>query len=622
MSVTVRPIGDLLREWRQRRRLSQLELSLEAEISTRHLSFLETGRSQPSREMVLRLADQLDVPLRDRNLLLHAAGYAPVFPERPLDDPALRIARQAVDQVLAGHEPYPALAVDRHWTLIASNAATGRLIAGVDAALLRPPVNVLRLALHPAGMAPRTANLGEWRAHLLARLGHQIQVSGDPALIRLLRELRDYPAPDDAATDVDPAAFVVPFKSTTDAGMLAFFSTTTVFGTPSTSLCRNWRWRHFIRPIRNRRGVATKRELGLCHNPGWARSMRPTMVGRVTAMATCRYIVLCTAARCWSVAGGSATARAAEPGGVGPHGRGAGPGVRPGRGEHLPRHPPRGPPTAALRWQPPQPVAAWTQTLNATKFGNTCPQITELGVFAGPVSLTEDCSLPERLHAAHAAPKAKKLPVLVWIHGGGLFDGETNDYDPTALVKGGPAGPTVVVTINYRLGLLGYLGIPRLDAEGHDFGNYGLMDQRAALHWVQRNIAAFGGDPGNVTVGGQSAGSTSTAALVISPAGAGLFHRAIFESGPLLTVCRSTRRSSGAPSSPTAAGCGEEARSGRDLPARAERAEDPVAARDCRRERPLCDGLLVDGQVLPIPGDTAWTSGKFNHMPIMNGSVA
>ena len=133
MSVTVRPIGDLLREWRQRRRLSQLELSLDAEISTRHLSFLETGRSQPSREMVLRLAEQLDVPLRDRNLLLHAAGYASVFPERPLDDPALRIARQAVDQVLAGHEPYPALAVDRHWTLIASNAATTRLLAGVDA---------------------------------------------------------------------------------------------------------------------------------------------------------------------------------------------------------------------------------------------------------------------------------------------------------------------------------------------------------------------------------------------------------------------------------------------------------------------------------------------------------
>ena len=232
MSVTARPIGDLLREWRQRRRMSQLELSLDAEISTRHLSFLETGRSQPSREMVLRLAEQLDVPLRDRNVLLHAAGFASVFPERPLDDPALRVARAAVDQVLAGHEPYPALAVDRHWTLIASNAATQRLIGDVDAALLQPPVNVLRLALHPAGVAPRTANLGEWRAHLLARLGHQIQISGDPVLVRLLRELRNYPAPDDTMHDVDANAFVVPFRLITDAGTLSFFSTITVFGTP------------------------------------------------------------------------------------------------------------------------------------------------------------------------------------------------------------------------------------------------------------------------------------------------------------------------------------------------------------------------------------------------------
>ena len=181
MSVTTRPVGDMLREWRQRRRLSQLELSLEAEISTRHLSFLETGRSQPSREMVLRLAEQLAVPLRDRNVLLQAAGYAQVFPERPLDDPALQIARQAVDQVLAGHEPYPALAVDRHWNLIAANDATMRLVTGVDPALLQPPVNVLRLALHPSGMAPRTANLAEWRAHLLARLGRQIQISAGNA---------------------------------------------------------------------------------------------------------------------------------------------------------------------------------------------------------------------------------------------------------------------------------------------------------------------------------------------------------------------------------------------------------------------------------------------------------
>jgi transcriptional regulator with XRE-family HTH domain len=232
MSTTIRPVGDLLREWRQRRRMSQLELSLEAEISARHLSFLETGRSQPSREMVLRLAEQLEVPLRERNVLLHAAGYATVFPERPLDDPALCTAREAIDQVLRGHDPYPALAVDRHWTLVASNEATGRLLGGVAPALLQPPVNVLRLALHPEGMAPRTENLSEWRAHLLARLGQQIRISGDPVLVRLLRELRDYPAPEEIEHEADAAAFVVPLRLASDAGTLAFFSTTTVFGTP------------------------------------------------------------------------------------------------------------------------------------------------------------------------------------------------------------------------------------------------------------------------------------------------------------------------------------------------------------------------------------------------------
>ena len=152
---SVRPIGDHLREWRQRRRLSQLDLALEAEISTKHLSFLETGRSQPSREMVLHLAERLEVPLRERNILLVSAGYAPVFPQRPLGDPALQPARKAVDLVLKGHEPYPAIAIDRHWMLIAHNAAVPPLLASADAALLRPPVNVLRLSLHPKGLAPR-----------------------------------------------------------------------------------------------------------------------------------------------------------------------------------------------------------------------------------------------------------------------------------------------------------------------------------------------------------------------------------------------------------------------------------------------------------------------------------
>jgi transcriptional regulator with XRE-family HTH domain len=237
MMGSVQPVGDLLRGWRQRRRMSQLDLACEADISTRHLSFIETGRALPSRDMVLHLAERLEVPLRERNLLLTAAGYAPVFPERPLSDPALHAARMAVDLVLAGHEPYPALAVDRHWTLITANNAAMRLLAGVDPALLKPPVNVLRLGLHPSGLAPRTANLAEWRAHLLARLQHQVALSADPVLIALLEELRGYPAPQAPSTgrpanDHDTAGVVVPFQLVTEGGTLAFLSTTTVFGTP------------------------------------------------------------------------------------------------------------------------------------------------------------------------------------------------------------------------------------------------------------------------------------------------------------------------------------------------------------------------------------------------------
>src|SRR5689334_21779428 len=160
--TTPRPIGDYLREWRLRRRLSQLDLALEADISAKHLSFVETGRAQPSREMVLHLAERLDVPLRERNELLLSAGYAPIYAQRALDDPALRHVRHAVDLVLKGHEPYPALAVDRHWNLVAHNAAVPALIASADASLLQPPVNVLRLSLHPKGLAPAIANLPEW----------------------------------------------------------------------------------------------------------------------------------------------------------------------------------------------------------------------------------------------------------------------------------------------------------------------------------------------------------------------------------------------------------------------------------------------------------------------------
>lgn len=229
-----RPIGDLLREWRQRRRLSQLDLACEADISTRHLSFVETGRSQPSRDMLLHLADRLDVPLRDRNTMLVAAGFAPLYPERTLDAPPLAAARRAVDQVLAGHEPYPALAIDRHWTLVASNKAVAPLLDGVDPVLLEAPVNVMRLALHPRGLAPRTANLVEWRGHLLHRLKRQVEVSADPVLSALLAELAAYPLPAGAAPAVqedDYASVAVPFRLTTAQGTLAFYSTTMVFGT-------------------------------------------------------------------------------------------------------------------------------------------------------------------------------------------------------------------------------------------------------------------------------------------------------------------------------------------------------------------------------------------------------
>lgn len=236
MTQTISPVGDLLRQWRQRRRLSQLALSCEAEVSTRHLSFVESGRAQPSRDMVLHLAEQLDVPLRERNHLLIAAGYAPVFEERTLDDPALTTVRRVVEQILTGHEPYPALAIDRHWNLVAANQALMRLLTGVSAELLQPPINVLRLSLHPDGVAPRIANLPQWRAHLLARLRHQIEVSRDAALASLLEELQTYPIPQEKRSTSGArdefAGIAVPLQIRTDAGVLSFLSTTTVFGTP------------------------------------------------------------------------------------------------------------------------------------------------------------------------------------------------------------------------------------------------------------------------------------------------------------------------------------------------------------------------------------------------------
>ena len=195
--VAVRPVGELLRGWRERRRLSQMDLALEADISTRHLSFVETGRSAPSRDMVLRLAEQLDLPLRERNQLLLAGGYAPVYSQAPLDAPELAEVRAAVRQVLTGHEPYPAAAVDRHWNIVEANAGIELMTALIAPELLEPPLNAMRVALHPDGLAPHIANLGEWRAHLLSRLRRQAAMTADPVLSELLDEVRAYPCDDE-----------------------------------------------------------------------------------------------------------------------------------------------------------------------------------------------------------------------------------------------------------------------------------------------------------------------------------------------------------------------------------------------------------------------------------------
>jgi len=230
---TARPIhiGEHLRQWRQRRHLSQLDLAGEAEISARHLSFVETGRAAPSRDMVLRLAERLDVPFRERNVLLVAAGYAPAFPQRDLDDPALASARQAIDQVLRAHEPNPALAIDRHWNLVAANRMVRTLLGGVAPALLAPPVNVLRLSFHPEGLAPHTVNLSEWCAHLLERLHRQCETTADPELLKLYQELKAFPIPA-RQRPIQSGAVAIPFQLRHEGVVLSFISTTMVFGTP------------------------------------------------------------------------------------------------------------------------------------------------------------------------------------------------------------------------------------------------------------------------------------------------------------------------------------------------------------------------------------------------------
>lgn len=231
------PVGDRLRAWRQRRRLSQLELALEADVSTRHLSFVETGRSLPSRDMVLRLSEHLDVPLRERNLLLVAAGYAPVYAETSMQEPRMDSVRAALRQVLEGHMPYPAVVVDRFWNLIDSNDAAGIFMEGAPPELLEPPLNVLRLSMHPAGVARHIVNLGEWRDHMISRIRRHVALTADEGLARLYRELRDYPA-DGAESRAEVGApatgneVVVPLRIVMDGRELSFFSTIATFGSP------------------------------------------------------------------------------------------------------------------------------------------------------------------------------------------------------------------------------------------------------------------------------------------------------------------------------------------------------------------------------------------------------
>jgi transcriptional regulator with XRE-family HTH domain len=220
--------GRLLREWRGRRRLSQLDLANEAGVSARHLSFVETGRARPSREMVLRLAEQLEVPLRERNELLVAAGFAPVYGHRRLDEPDMATVRAALDLVLAAYEPYPALVVDRAWNLVAANHAVATFTDGVAPFLLEPPANVLRLSLHPEGLAPRILDLAQWRRHVLHRLAREAQLTGDPGLAALHRELAALPGGTAAAP---PDGIAVPLRIRSGDDVLAFLSTVTTFGT-------------------------------------------------------------------------------------------------------------------------------------------------------------------------------------------------------------------------------------------------------------------------------------------------------------------------------------------------------------------------------------------------------
>lgn len=231
-------VGSLLRQWRERRHLTQLELALDAGISARHLSFVETGRSKPGREMLLQVLEQLKVPFREQNRLLLAAGHAPAFPERSLDDPDLAPVRDALDVILSSHEPYPAVAVDRVWNMVAANSAMLALAESIeiDPALLEPPINVMRVGLHPRGVGPLFVNLGDWHAHWLKRLERQLAATGDEQLAALIDEIADYSVPEpehDVASGIAGSEMLGPVKvRTPDGDELSFFGMFASFDTP------------------------------------------------------------------------------------------------------------------------------------------------------------------------------------------------------------------------------------------------------------------------------------------------------------------------------------------------------------------------------------------------------
>ncbi|MGY6021430.1 helix-turn-helix domain-containing protein [Streptomyces spinosirectus] len=228
-------VGPLLRAWRERRRVSQLELALRADSSARHVSFIETGRSRPSEEMILRLAEHLDVPVRERNALLLAAGYAPHYPETPLDSPELETLREGMERLIQGYEPYPALVVDAMYDVVAANRGVVMLMEGVPEHLLRPPLNVMRLTLHPEGLAPRIRNLREWRGHLLAQMERQIALYRSGPLRALYEEVAAYPVPE-SAVDREPAEpvpyFALPMQIEHEGRVLSFISSISTFNTP------------------------------------------------------------------------------------------------------------------------------------------------------------------------------------------------------------------------------------------------------------------------------------------------------------------------------------------------------------------------------------------------------